>query len=154
MKRNGIRRIGLCTVLGCLEPAIDSRVKGIIVDHGLAGPMCPLIRQATEAGIAVVVYDIEIIECAPNAVETAQDDADMATRVLTQMARDLGNGIPVGYVSAMGIAPLDRRDAIWKKFVAEHQWAQKFFVGRWTDATATDNARLVDAALEANPSVT
>ena len=61
-----------------MTTAIESGVKGIIVDHGLAGTMCPLIRQATDAGIAVVVYDIEITEYAPNAVETAQNDADLA----------------------------------------------------------------------------
>src|SRR6478752_4411390 len=84
---------------GDMKTAIASGVKGIIVDHGLAGTMCPLIRQATEAGIAVVVYDIEITECAPKAVETEQDDAQLATLVLTQMAKDLGDGIAVGYVN-------------------------------------------------------
>jgi len=138
---------------GDMKTAIESGVKGIIVDHGLAGTMCPLIRQATEAGIAVVVYDIEITECAPKAVETEQDDADMATLVLTQMAKDLGDGIPVGYVNVLGIAPFDRRDVVWKKFVAEHKWAPKFFVGKFTHAVAADNARLVDAALKADPGV-
>ena len=136
-----------------MKAAIESGVKGIIVDHGLAGTMCPLIRQATDAGIAVVVYDIEVTECAPKAVETEQDDADMATQVLTQMATDLGDGIPVGYVNVLGIAPFDRRDAVWKKFVAEHKWAQKFLVGKFTHAVAADNARLADAALKANPGV-
>ena len=136
-----------------MKTAIESGVKGIIVDHGQAGTMCPLIGQATDAGIPVVVYDVEITECAPKAVETEQNDADMGTLVLTQMAKDLGDGVPVGYVSVLGIAPFDRRDAIWKKFVAEHKWAQKFFVGKFTHAVATDNAKLVDAALKANPGV-
>ena len=136
-----------------MKAAIESGVKGIIVDHGLAGTMCPLLRQATDAGIAVVVYDIEITECAPGAVETAQDDADLATLVLTQMARDLGDGIPVGYVNVAGIAPFDRRDVVWKRFVAEHKWTPKFFVGKFTHTVASDNAGLVDAALKANPQV-
>ena len=136
-----------------MDAAIASGVKGIIVDHGLAGTMCPLIRQATEAGIAVVVYDIEITDCAPKAVETEQNDAQLATLVLTQMAKDLGDSIPVGYVNVLGIAPFDRRDVVWKKFVPEHKWAQKFFVGKFTHAVATDNARLVDAALKAHPGV-
>jgi simple sugar transport system substrate-binding protein len=141
------------TQAGDMRTAIASGVKGIIVDHGLAGTMCPLIRQATDAGIAVVVYDIEITECAPKAVETEQDDAQLATLVLTQMAKDLGDGAPVGYVNVLGIAPFDRRDAVWKKIVAEHRWAQKFFVGKFTHAVAADNARLVDAALKAHPDV-
>ena len=136
-----------------MKTAIESGVKGIIVDHGLAGTMCPLLQQATDAGIAVVVYDIEITECAPKAIETAQDDADLATLVLTQMAQDLGDGVPVGYVNVLGIAPFDRRDVVWKKFVAQHKWAPKFFVGKFTHTVATDNARLADAALKANPQV-
>ena len=138
---------------GDMKTAIGSGVKGIIVDHGLAGTMCPLVRQATDAGIAVVVYDIEITECAPKAVETEQDDAQLATLVLTQMAKDVGDGVPVGYVNVLGIAPFDRRDVVWKKFVAEHKWAQTLFVGKFTHDVATDNARLVDAALKANPGV-
>jgi simple sugar transport system substrate-binding protein len=136
-----------------MKAAIGSGVAGIIVDHGQAETMCPLINQATGAGLPVVVYDIEVTKCAPNAVETEQNDADLATLVLTQMAEDLEDGIPVGYVNVRGIAPFDRRDAVWQKFVTKHKWDQKFLVGRFTHAVATDNARLVDAALKRNPDV-
>ena len=136
-----------------MDSAIASGVKGIIVDHGLARPMCPLIRKASEAGIAVVVYDIEITQCAPKAVETAQNDADLATVVLTQMAKDVGVRVPVGYVAVLGIAPFDRRDAVWKRFRTEHRWEQKFVIGKFTNAVAADNAPLVAGVLKANPQV-
>jgi simple sugar transport system substrate-binding protein len=136
-----------------METAIGSGVAGIIVDHGQADTMCPLIVKATDAGIPVVVYDIEITECAPDAVETAQSDADLANLVLTQMATDLGTDIPVGYVNVLGIAPLDRRNVVWEEFVKSNNWNQKFFVGKFTNAVATDNAQLADAALKANPDV-
>lgn len=136
-----------------METAIGSGVSAIIVDHGQADTMCPLINQATDAGIPVVVYDIEITECAPNAVETAQSDFNLAELVLTQMAADLGTEIPVGYVNVLGIAPLDRRNVVWEEFVKENMWDQKFFVGKFTNAVATDNAQLVDAALKANPDI-
>ncbi len=61
--------------------------------------MCALINQATDAGIAVVMYDVKVAECAPGAIETAQNDADLATLVLTQMAKDTGDGVPVVYVN-------------------------------------------------------
>lgn len=115
--------------------------------------MCPLINQATDAGIAVVVYDVKVAECAPEAVETAQDDADLATLVLTRMARDIGDGVPVGYVNPLVIAPLERRDVVWKKFVADHKWDQKFVVGKFSYAVAADNARLAADALKAHPEV-
>jgi simple sugar transport system substrate-binding protein len=136
-----------------MDAAIASGVKGIIVDHGLARPMCPVIRKATDAGIAVVVYDVEITQCAPKAVETAQNDADLATLVLTQMAKDLGDGTQVGYVTVFGIAPFDRRDVVWKKVRTEHKWEQKFVTGKFTNAVAADNAPLVAGVLKGNPQV-
>lgn len=136
-----------------METAISSGVDAIIVDHGQANTMCPLIAQATDAGIPVVIYDVEITECAPDAVETSQDDASLATLVLTQMAEDIGADVPVGYVNVLGIAPLDRRDVVWKQFVEDNGWDQRFFVGEFTNAVATDNAQLVDAALKADPDI-
>ena len=136
-----------------METAIGSGVSAIIVDHGQQDTMCPLIKKATDAGIKVTVYDIEITECAPDAVETAQSDADLATLVLTQMATDIGTDQPVGYVNVLGIAPLDRRDVVWQEYKATNNWDELFFVGEFTNAVATDNAQLVDAALKANPEV-
>ena len=136
-----------------MKAAIESRVAGIIVDHGRSATMCSLINQATDAGIAVVVYDVKVAECAPKAVETAQNDVDLATLVLTQMAMDIGDGVPVGYVNPFVIAPLERRDVVWKKFVADHKWDQKFRVGKFSHAVAADNAQLAADALKAHPGV-
>lgn len=136
-----------------METAIGSGVAGIIVDHGQADTMCPLINEALDKGIPVVIYDVATAECAPRAVTTQQSDADLATLVLEQMAADLGQNIPVGYVNVLGIAPLDRRHTVWEQFVSANSWAQEFFVGEFTNAVATDNARLADAALKANPNV-
>ena len=136
-----------------MKTAIKSRVAGIIVDHGRSPTLCPLINQATDAGIAVVVYDVKVADCAPKAVETAQNDADLATLVLTQMAKDIGESVPVGYVNPFVIAPLERRDVVWKKFVADHKWKQKFEVGKFSHEVAADNARLAAAALKQHPEV-
>ena len=136
-----------------MKTAIASGVAGIIVDHGRSPTLCPLINQATDAGIAVVVYDVKVADCAPKAVETAQNDADLATLVLTQMAKDIGDGVPVGYVNPFVIAPLERRDVVWKKFVADHRWDQKFMVGKFSHAVAADNARLAAGALKTHPGV-
>jgi simple sugar transport system substrate-binding protein len=136
-----------------MKTAIGTGVAGIIVDHGRSPTLCPLINQATDAGIAVVVYDVKVADCAPKAVETAQNDADLASLVLTQMAQDIGDGVPVGYVNPFVIAPLERRDVVWKKFVADHRWDQKFLVGKFSHAVADDNARLAAGALKAHPGV-
>jgi simple sugar transport system substrate-binding protein len=135
------------------KTAIASGVAGIIVDHGRSPTLCPLINQATDAGIAVVVYDVKVIDCAAKAVETSQNDVDLASLVLTQMAKDIGDGVAVGYVNPLVIAPLERRDVVWKKFVADHKWDQKFAVGKFSHEVAKDNAELATPALEAHPDV-
>ncbi len=137
-----------------METAIGSGVVGIIVDHGQTDTMCPLINDALDAGIFVVIYDIAIADCAPRAVQTQQSDASLADLVLGQMVKDIGKDQNVGYVNVLGIAPLDRRHVVWEEYVADSNWTQKFFVGEFTNAVATDNAQLVDAALKANPDVT
>jgi len=136
-----------------MQTAIGSGVDAIIVDHGQSDTMCPLINDGLNAGLPVVIYDVEISACAPKAVETAQDDANLAGLILGQMTKDLPAGSPVGYVNVLGIAPLDRRNAVWDQVSAQNTWDQKFFVGEFTNSVATDNAQLVDAALKANPDV-
>ncbi len=136
-----------------METAIGSGVTGIVVDHGQTDTMCPLINDALNAGIPVVIYDIAILECAPAAVQTQQSDASLADLSLGQMYEDIGGDQTVGYVNVLGIAPLDRRHVVWEEYVAESPWLQEFFVGEFTNAVATDNAQLVDAALKANPDV-
>ena len=136
-----------------METAIGSGVAGIVVDHGQTDTMCPLINDALDAGIPVVIYDIAILECAPAAVQTQQSDASLADLSLGQMLEDIGGDQNVGYVNVLGIAPLDRRHVVWEEYVADSPWLQEFFVGEFTNAVATDNAQLVDAALKANPDV-
>ena len=136
-----------------LETAIGSGVKLIIVDHGNSDTLCPGINKAIDAGIPVVVYDTDIRKCAPRAVFTSQSDESLAAAVLAQAAKDLGKGKTVGYVNVLGIAPLDRRNVIWQQVKKANSWTEKFFVGKFTNSVATDNAQLVDAALKANPNV-
>ena len=136
-----------------LKTAIGSGVAGIIVDHGRSPTLCPLINQAIAKGIPVVAYDVKVAECAPKAVETAQNDVDLATLVLNQMAKDIGDEAPVGYVNPMVIAPLERRDDVWREFAADHSWKQKFAVGKFSHEVAADNARLAATALKAHPDV-
>lgn len=136
-----------------METAIGSGVDGIIVDHGQTDTMCPLINDALTAGIPVVIYDVAIAECAPDAVQTQQSDASLADLSLGQMLADIGADQSVGYVNVLGIAPLDRRHVVWEEYKTANNWSEIFFVGEFTNAVATDNAQLVDAALKANPDI-
>ncbi len=136
-----------------LDQAIASGVKGIIVRHGFPDTLCPGVNKALDKGIKVVIYDVEIQKCAPRAVQTQQSDAKMASLVLDQMLKDVGSGKPVGYVNVAGIAPLDRRDAVWKDYLQKNSWTQKFKTGKYTNSSATDSAPMVDNALKSNSDV-
>lgn len=136
-----------------LDQAISSGVEGIIVRHGLPDTLCQGVNDALEKGIAVIIYDVEIQQCAPDAVQTQQSDAQMASLVLDQMVEDIGEGADVGYVNYSGIAPLDRRDVVWNQYVKDNGWNQLFKTGNFTNSSATDSAPMVTAAVQSNPSI-
>ncbi|WP_125098701.1 substrate-binding domain-containing protein [Leucobacter chromiireducens] len=136
-----------------LDQAIASGVDGIIIRHGLPDTLCEGVNQALDAGIVVAIYDVEIQQCAPEAVQTQQSDALMASLVLDQMAEDIGTDVEVGYVNYDGIAPLDRRDAVWQEYLTKQGWDQKFKTGNFTNSTATDSAPMITAAVQANSGV-
>ena len=121
--------------------------------HGFPDTLCPGVNKAIDQGIKVVIYDVEIQKCAPEAVQTQQSDNKMASLVLDKMAEDIGTGKPVGYVNVAGIAPLDRRDVVWQEYLGENDWTQKFKTGKFTNSTATDTAPMVDSVLKSNPDV-
>ncbi|MFS0795202.1 substrate-binding domain-containing protein [Microbacterium sp. 1P10AE] len=135
-----------------LEQAIAAKPDAIIVDHGQTDTIEPRVREAVDAGIPVVVYDLAL-ENTDGVVVTSQSDASMAQGVLDQLVEDNGEGAKVGLVSAEGFAPLDRRKKVWDEVVAKNGLDQLFFTGKVTESTATDNIPLVDAALKANPGV-
>jgi simple sugar transport system substrate-binding protein len=135
-----------------LEQAIASKPDAIIVDHGNTDTLQPLITKAVDAGIPVVVYDLALTD-ATGVVTTSQSDESMASGVLDQLIDDVGDGAKVGYVSATGFAALDRRDVVWKQYVADHKLDVVFSTGKVSESTATDNIPLVDAALKQNPDV-
>jgi simple sugar transport system substrate-binding protein len=134
------------------ETAINSKPAAIILDHGLGDTVKPLVAKAVAANIPVIVYDADV---APGAgiVLTSQSDESMAESVLGIMANDLGSGAQVGYVSAKGFAPLDRRAVVWDAAVAKNNWKVDFSTGKVSASTATDTAPLVTAALQKNPGV-
>jgi simple sugar transport system substrate-binding protein len=136
-----------------LDQAIASGVDGIIVRHGFPDTLCPGVNEAIDQGIPVIIYDVEIQQCAPDAVQTQQSDVEMAGLVLEKMAEDIGSDVQVGYVNVLGIAPLDRRHEVWESYKAEYNWEELFFTGTYTNSTATDTAAMVDSALKSNPDV-
>jgi simple sugar transport system substrate-binding protein len=135
-----------------LEQAIASKPDAIIVDHGQTDTIEPRIREAVDAGIPVIVYDLALDDT-DGVLVTSQSDTSMAEGVLDELVAAAGDGAKVGLVSAEGFAPLDRRKAVWDDYLTEYDLDQLFFTGEVTESTATDNIPLTDAALKANPDV-
>ncbi|MCS5722211.1 substrate-binding domain-containing protein [Herbiconiux sp. CPCC 203407] len=135
-----------------LEQAIAAKPDAIIVDHGQTDTIQPLVTKAVEAGIPVVIYDLALTD-SEGVIVTAQSDKSMAEGVLEQLIADVGEGAKVGYVSATGFAPLDRRAEVWDQVVADNGLDVVFSTGEVSDSTASDNVPLVDAALKQNPDV-
>ncbi|MGA1836293.1 substrate-binding domain-containing protein [Herbiconiux sp. 11R-BC] len=135
-----------------LEQAIAAKPAAIIIDHGQTDTIQPLVTKAVAAGIPVVIYDLALTDTT-GVITTSQSDASMAQGVLDQLVKDVGDGAKVGYVSATGFAPLDRRAAVWNQYVKDHNLNVVFSTGKVTESTATDNIPLVDAALKQNPDV-
>jgi len=133
-----------------LQRAIDQKVDAIIVDHGLASTVNPLIDKAVEAGIPVVAFDVET----PNqeVVSIQQSDVDAGKRISEELAEGVGGKGEVAYVYVAGFAPLDRRNRGWKDVKAANpgldQVAQ---FGKVSDATANDTQEQANAVITANP---
>lgn len=132
------------------QNAMNRGVDAIIVDHGLAETMNPLVDQAVKKGIPVVAFDL----VTPNkkVTQTQQSDVLLGTMIATKMATDLKGKGEVGYVYVAGFAPLDRRNTAWqrvkKKYPGLQQVAQ---FGKVSDSTASDVQSQAAAVLTANP---
>ncbi|WP_199240987.1 substrate-binding domain-containing protein [Naasia lichenicola] len=135
-----------------LEQAIASKPAAIIVDHGLTDTIEPLVHQAVDAGIPVIVYDLALND-PTGVITTSQSDESMAQGVLDQLIEDVGKGAKVGYVSATGYAALDRRAKVWDEVVADNDLDVVFSTGTVSASTASDNQPLVSAALKQHPDV-
>jgi simple sugar transport system substrate-binding protein len=135
-----------------LDQAIASGVTGIIVRHGNPDTLCPGVNDAMAKGITVVIYDVEIQKCS-EAIQTQQSDTDMAKAALDKMVEDIGKDQKVGYVNVSGVAPLDRRDAVWQQYKADNNWTELFKTGKYSDSSLTDTVPMVVAALQQNPDV-
>jgi simple sugar transport system substrate-binding protein len=136
-----------------IQQAINLGVDGIIIDHGLPEAIADVAQQAVDAGIKVVAFDVNLNNPAIPQIE--QSDADLAGIVLEQALKDNGDSFEAGYVYVAGFAPLDRRDAVWQAFKAEHPGVvEKAQFGVVNSTTANSVADQAGAVFRANPGIT
>lgn len=135
-----------------LDQAITAKPDAIVVDHGLADSVNPGIDKAIAAGIPVVVYDVAVSN--PKALYISQNDESIAGKILDAMKKDHPAGGNIAYVNVSGIAPLDSRNAVYEKFLADNpSFKQVVKFGKYSQSTAADTASEGAAALKAHPDV-
>jgi simple sugar transport system substrate-binding protein len=133
-----------------LQRAIDQKPAAIIVDHGLATTVNPLIDKAVKAGIPVVAFDVETKN--PKVVSIQQSDVDAGKRISEELVKGINGKGEVGYVYVAGFAPLDRRNRGWNSVKqANPGIKQVAHFGKVSDSTASDTQEQANAAITANP---
>ncbi|MBS1167111.1 MAG: sugar transporter substrate-binding protein [Proteobacteria bacterium] len=134
-----------------VEQAINRGVKGIVINNGRPEVLKDVAQKALDAGIKVVAYDVNLDNPAIPQIE--QSDKDMARLVLEQAVKDKGDGFVASAVYVAGFAPLDRRYAVFKDFVAKHNLTEKAVWGVVNDTVPASVADQTKAVLRANPEI-
>ncbi|WP_323013228.1 substrate-binding domain-containing protein [Devosia sp.] len=136
-----------------VDQAIALGVDGIIIQHGLTESMKEAAQRAVDAGIKVVAFDVNVENDAIPQIE--QSDHDLARLALEQAIADNGESWTAGYVYVAGIAPLDRRDEVWKEFKAKYPGInEKAMFGTLDNPIANSVANQARSVLAANPDIT
>jgi len=132
--------------------AINMKVDGIIIDHGLSETMMKPAADAIKAGIPVVAFDVDLKN--PKIPQIAQDDELLGMLALKQLVKDFHGKANVGYVSIAGILPLDKRDRSWQKIKKEYPGIKEIVkTGTLESPIAAKNADQVKAVLLAHPEI-
>ncbi|MDO1583793.1 substrate-binding domain-containing protein [Rhizobium oryzicola] len=134
-----------------VEQAINLAVDGIIINNGRPEVLKDVAQKALDKGIKVVAYDVNLDN--PKIPQIEQSDKDMATLVLDQAIKDKGDGFTGGAVYVAGFAPLDRRYAVWKDYIAKHNLKEKAVWGVVNDTVPASVADQTKAVLRANPDI-
>lgn len=134
-----------------IEQAINLGVDGIVINNGRPEVLKDVAQKALDAGIKVVAYDVNLDN--PQIPQIEQSDKDMARLVLEQAVKDKGDGFVAGAVYVAGFAPLDRRYAVWKEFIAKHNVTEEAVWGVVNDTVPASVADQTKAVLTANPDI-
>ena len=135
-----------------VDQAIALGVDGIIVQHGLTESMQEAVQRAVDAGIKVVAFDVNVENPAVPQIE--QSDAALAQLALDQAIADNGTEWVAGFVHVAGIAPLDRRAAVWEAVKAANPGITEVAMfGTLDNPIANSVANQARSVLAANPNI-
>ena len=139
-----------------LQQAVATAPDAIIVGWGFTDSLAPGLAAAKDAKIPVVTFDVGATP-SDNTVTIDQGDKLMMKGILDKLKADLGGGTIKGdviYVYVAGYQALDRRDTVWRQFIAENPGINVVAtIGVVNSNTASETANQARAAMTANPNV-
>ncbi|MBC6974976.1 sugar ABC transporter substrate-binding protein [Bacillus sp. Xin] len=133
-----------------LDTAINSKVDGILIDHGRSEALKPGVEKALQANIPVVAFDNDLR--LPGVTVIDQDDYSLAWKSLKTLAEDLNGKGNIAVVWVGGFAPMERRsviiDAFYKRYPNIKEVAR---FGTASNNTPLDTQTQVEALLKKYP---
>ncbi|MFB6585847.1 sugar ABC transporter substrate-binding protein [Bacillus thuringiensis] len=133
-----------------LDTAINSKVDGILIDHGRSEALKPGVEKALQANIPVVAFDNDLRF--PGVTIIDQDDYSLAWKSLKTLAEDLNGQGNIAVVWVGGFAPMERRkviiDAFYKRYPNIKEVAR---FGTASNNTPLDTQTQVEALLKKYP---
>ncbi len=135
-----------------LRTAIAKNVDIIIINHGAAEGLKPIIQEAINKGIVVVTVDLAL--GMDKVIETNQDDYLLAYYSLMKLIQDFGGKANIGVVWVGGFTPMEKRRKILDLLLGEFPGIKVVAnYGRATQNTVGDTMEQTLAVLKAHPEI-
>lgn len=133
-----------------LDTAVNSKVDGILIDHGRKETLESGVKKALAAGIPVVSFDSDLN--LPGVTVIDQDDYSLAWKSLKSLAEGLNGKGKIATIWVGGFTPMDRRkviiDAFYKRYPDIKEVAR---FGKASSNTMLDTQAQVEALLKKYP---
>ncbi|WCN38406.1 sugar ABC transporter substrate-binding protein [Aneurinibacillus uraniidurans] len=133
-----------------LDAAINQKFDAILIDHGTPAALLNGVQNAVAKHIPVVVFDADVK--APGVTVLQQDDKQLTKLTLDKLAKDAGGKANIVKIWVAGYAPMERRQAAYKEFMASNPGIKEVATfGAATQNTALDTQAQMEAILKKYP---
>lgn len=125
---------------------------GVILSHGKDPYAMAVVQAFVKKGIAVSVFDTALSGEIPGVTVTSQKDESLAEMSLGQLVKDFGGNAAIFKLWVAGFPPMERRQTIYKKVLAENPRIKELeLIGAVSADVPGDTANKVGAALAKYP---
>ena len=133
-----------------VESAIRDKVDGLIIGHGKADALQPVVEQARAAGIPVVLDNLSMN--LPDVPEVEQDDFMMAYQGLKKLIEDTNGEANLVYINVGGFPPMERRNKIYENILWRFPGIKEVTTfGNATASTMADTMTRMESVLRQHP---